>query len=29
LAFVAVVAAVFYHQLRVAKGGSDISSLFD
>jgi hypothetical protein len=29
LAFVAVVAAVFYQQLRVAKGGSDVASVFD
>jgi hypothetical protein len=29
LAFIAVVAAVFYHQLRVAKDGADIASVFD
>jgi len=29
LAFIAVVAAVLYRQLRVAKGGSDIASVFD
>jgi len=29
LAFIAVVAAVLYRQLRIAKGGSDIASVFD